>query len=61
MEVIRKSFVEGDTVVFEADIKDFFGSIDQDRFLTLVERRVSDPGGKRLRKRLVPPVERQVR
>ena len=42
MEVIRKSFVEGDTVVFEADIKDFFGSIDHDRLLALVACRVSD-------------------
>ena len=42
MEVIRKSFVEGDQFVFEADISDFFGSIDHDRLLALVEARVSD-------------------
>jgi RNA-directed DNA polymerase len=42
MEVIRKSFPRGMHFVFEADIADFFGSIDHDRLLALVERRVSD-------------------
>ena len=42
MEVIRKSFPRGKHFVFEADIQDFFSSIDHGRLLALVERRVSD-------------------
>jgi RNA-directed DNA polymerase len=42
MEVIRKSFPRGRQFVFEADIEDFFGSIDHDKLMQLVERRVSD-------------------
>ena len=42
MEAIRKSFPQGRHFVFEADIRDFFGSIDHVRLLALVERRVSD-------------------
>ena len=42
LEVIRKSFPRGRQVVFEADIRDFFGSIDHDRLMGLVEERVSD-------------------
>ncbi len=42
MEKIRTSFPRGHQFVFEADIADFFGSIDHDRLLSLVERRVSD-------------------
>jgi RNA-directed DNA polymerase len=42
MEKIRTSFPQGTQFVFEADIRDFFGSIDHDRLLGLVERRVSD-------------------
>ena len=42
LEVIRTSFPGGQQVVFEADIADFFGSIDQDRLMVEVERRVSD-------------------
>jgi RNA-directed DNA polymerase len=33
MEVIRTSFPKGGQFVFEADIRDFFGSIDHDRLL----------------------------
>ena len=42
MEVIRKSFPRGQQFVFEADIRDFFGTIDHDRLMVEVERRVSD-------------------
>jgi len=42
MEVIRKSFPRGNQFVFEADISDFFGSIDHDQLMELVGRRVSD-------------------
>jgi RNA-directed DNA polymerase len=42
LEVIRKGFIEGNEFVFEADISDFFGSIDHDRLMALVEQRVSD-------------------
>ena len=42
MEVIRTSFPRGRVFVFEADIKDFFGSINHDKLMGLVERRVSD-------------------
>jgi RNA-directed DNA polymerase len=42
LEVIRKAFPRGQQFVFEADIRDFFGTIDQDRLMVEVERRVSD-------------------
>ena len=42
MEKIRTAFPKGACFVFEADIRDFFGSIDHDRLMALVERRVSD-------------------
>jgi RNA-directed DNA polymerase len=42
MEKIRVSFPRGDEFAFEADIQDFFGSIDHDRLMSLVEVRVSD-------------------
>jgi len=42
LEVIRVGFPRGQQFVFEADIRDFFGSIDQDRLMVEVERRVSD-------------------
>jgi RNA-directed DNA polymerase len=42
LEVIRKSFPKGYVWVAEFDISDFFGSIDHDRLLELVERRISD-------------------
>jgi RNA-directed DNA polymerase len=42
MEKLRVGFIKGNCFVFEADIKDFFGSIDHDRLLSLVEERVSD-------------------
>ena len=42
MEKIRVAFPRGAQFVFEADIRDFFGSIDHSRRLSLVERRVSD-------------------
>jgi RNA-directed DNA polymerase len=42
LEVIRVAFSRGGQFVFEADIRDFFGSIDQDRLMVEVERRVSD-------------------
>jgi len=42
MEAIRVSFPRGRVFVFEADIRDFYGSIDHDRLLAEVGRRVSD-------------------
>ena len=42
VEVIRASFPQGKQFVFEADIRDFFGSIQHDKLMQLVERRVSD-------------------
>jgi len=42
MERLRVGFIEGNEFVFEADIQDFFGSIDHDRLLSLVAERVSD-------------------
>ena len=41
-EAIRVSFIQGFTQVAEADIRDFFGSIDHQRLLVEVGRRVSD-------------------
>jgi RNA-directed DNA polymerase len=42
MERLRVGFTEGCRFLFEADIKDFFGSIDHERLLGLVAERVSD-------------------
>ncbi|MGH3868968.1 MAG: reverse transcriptase domain-containing protein [Pseudonocardiaceae bacterium] len=42
LETIRVAFPRGRQFVFEADIADFFGSIDHDRLMVEVERRVSD-------------------
>ena len=42
MERVRVGFIEGNTFVFEADIENFFGSIDHERLLSLVGERVSD-------------------
>ena len=42
LEKIRVGFIEGCEFVFEADISDFFGSIDHERLLALVSERVSD-------------------
>jgi len=42
MERVRVGFIEGNHFVFEADIRDFFGSIDHERLLSLVGERVSD-------------------
>ena len=42
MEKLRIGFIEGGRFVFEADIRDFFGSIDHDRLMAMVEVRVSD-------------------
>ena len=42
MERLRVGFIEGNTFVFEADIENFFGSIDHERLLALVKERVSD-------------------
>lgn len=41
-EAIRVAFPRGRQFVFEADIADFFGSIDHDRLMGFVEARVSD-------------------
>ena len=42
MERIRVGFIEGSHFVFEANIENFFGSIDHERLLALVTERVSD-------------------
>ena len=42
MERLRTGFIEGNTWVVEFDIRDFFGSIDHQRLLAAVGRRVSD-------------------
>jgi RNA-directed DNA polymerase len=42
LEKIRVGFPRGQQFVFEADIADFFGSIDHERLMGLVEQRVSD-------------------
>ena len=42
MEQIRVAFPRGKRFVFEADIRDFFGSINHDKLMQLVEQRVSD-------------------
>jgi RNA-directed DNA polymerase len=42
LEQIRMAFPRGNQFVFEADIADFFGTIDHDRLMVEVERRVSD-------------------
>ena len=42
MERLRVGFIEGNQFVFEADIRDFFGSIDHERLLALLGERVSD-------------------
>jgi len=42
MERVRKGFIAGSTWVVEFDIRDFFGSIDHERLLGMVEQRVSD-------------------
>jgi RNA-directed DNA polymerase len=42
LERIRVGFSRGEEFLFEADIRDFFGQIDHDKLLSLVEERVSD-------------------
>jgi len=42
LDRIRVAFPRGQQVVFEADIRDFFPTIDHDRLMVEVERRVSD-------------------
>ena len=42
MERLRVGFIKGNHFVFEADIENFFGSIDHERLLDLVAERVSD-------------------
>jgi RNA-directed DNA polymerase len=41
-EVLRRSFIAGHRFVFEADIRDYFSSIDHERLLAMVAGRVSD-------------------
>jgi group II intron reverse transcriptase/maturase len=42
LETLRKQGAKGGHHVLDADIKDFFGSIDRDKLMKLVARRVSD-------------------
>jgi RNA-directed DNA polymerase len=42
MEQLRKGFIAGGHFVVEADIRDFFGTIDHERLLAAVAGRVSD-------------------
>ena len=41
-EVLRRAFISGHVFVFEADIRDYFSSIDHERLLAMVAERVSD-------------------
>jgi RNA-directed DNA polymerase len=41
-EVLRRSFIDGYQVAFEADIRDYFSTIEHERLLALVAERVSD-------------------
>jgi group II intron reverse transcriptase/maturase len=43
LETLRKQGNKGGHHVLDADIRDYFGSIDHDKLMKLVERRVSDP------------------
>jgi group II intron reverse transcriptase/maturase len=43
LEALRKLGAKGGHHVLDADIRDYFGSIDHDKLMRLVERRVSDP------------------
>ena len=42
LETLRKQAAKGENFVLDADIEDFFGSIDHERLMQLVERRISD-------------------
>jgi RNA-directed DNA polymerase len=42
LEELRKCGARGGNFVFEADIKDYFGSIDHEKLLKLVAKRISD-------------------
>jgi len=42
LETLRKRGARGGNHVLDADIRDYFGSIDHDKLMKLVERRVSD-------------------
>jgi len=42
LETLRKLGAQGYNHVLDADIRDYFGSIDHDKLMKLVERRVSD-------------------
>jgi group II intron reverse transcriptase/maturase len=42
LEVLRKQGASGGNHVFDADIRDYFGSIDHAKLMQLLERRVSD-------------------
>jgi group II intron reverse transcriptase/maturase len=42
LETLRKQAAKGENFVLDADIEDFFGSIDHERLMKLVERRISD-------------------
>ncbi len=42
LEVLRKQASKGENLVLDADIEDFFGSIDHGRLMKLVKRRISD-------------------
>jgi len=42
LEMLRTQAAKGENVVLDADIEDFFGSIDHERLMKLVARRISD-------------------
>jgi group II intron reverse transcriptase/maturase len=42
LEALRRRGARGGNHVLDADIRDYFGSIDHDKLMTLVERRISD-------------------
>ncbi|MEQ8272438.1 MAG: group II intron reverse transcriptase/maturase [Deltaproteobacteria bacterium] len=44
LETLRKQGAKGGHFVFDADIEDYFGSIDHEKLMQLVARRISDRG-----------------
>ena len=42
LETLRKRGASGGNHVLDADIRDYFGSIDHDKLMKLVARRISD-------------------
>src|SRR6202165_3235282 len=54
LETLRKLGAKGHHHVLDADIRDYFGSIDHDKLMKLVERRISDRRGVKLLRQGLP-------